>query len=173
MTLIDVLFCFFIISAVILYTYYFIRFLKRRRKLKELGKPLSLLKGSFDKPMTYTILLASFLMIAYLIIILVTFIILSINNSESYTYNTVNVTTSSQNIMFKEQTTDGYLVTIDNQEYLCTELIISDDITSIQVICKTHKWKNGIVRFFLSAPFKPTDDVYELHIPINYLNPNH
>lgn len=170
MIFIHVLFCLFTISAVIIYTYYFIHFLKRRRKLKEWGKPLQLLKGSFDKPMVYTFLLACFLLIAYLIGILIC--IVSQNNPEVFTNNTVNISTSDQNVIFKEQTDDGYLVTIDNKEYMCTELIVSDDITSIQVIRKTYEWKNEIICFFLSGPFKPYDDVYELHIPTDYLNPN-
>lgn len=157
------------IAAIIIGIRCYVHYRYRYRELLKRDKPLSLLRGTFDDGLAQVL-------IAFLIAILVwfaTFVALAIfaGDTPLFSYHVTNMSSDSQVVIFEEQTDDGYIVTVDGKEYVCDRLVISNDVDALQVVYVDCEWSSELMRFFMAGLIPLEDDVYELHIPANYLKP--
>ena len=82
------------------------------------------------------------------------------------------VNSDNQIVVFKEQRSSEYVVSVEGTEYICNTLVLSEDITSAQVKfveCKTAD--NFFAKFFFKE-FTGHTRFYELHIPVSSLSPS-
>lgn len=86
-----------------------------------------------------------------------------------YTRTVVN--SNEQIVVFEEQNDDEYVVSIDGEEYVCTKIVIDDEVQSVQVHFVDCERADNFVTSFFFYEFTGFEGLYELHIPPNYLTP--
>lgn len=74
----------------------------------------------------------------------------------------------NQIVIFEEQIGNKYIVSINDTDYTCSKLVISDDIASIQVKFVELKTADHFYAKFFFDEMTGIDSFYELHIPKSY-----
>ena len=90
-------------------------------------------------------------------------------NTPMNVYTRTVVNSNEQIVVFEGQDEDEYMVSIDGNQYLCTHIVINNEIQNVQVkFVDCERADNFIVDFFMYELATPKD-TYELHIPASYL----
>ena len=107
-----------------------------------------------------------------IIVWLLSFVVIAIVDGDRTVYScTYNVIASEkQSVVFKERKDNEYIVTVDDKEYHCTDVIISDEVQNIQVVSVEYQWADRIAYFFWNEMSPLPNASYNLYIPVDYIN---
>lgn len=107
------------------------------------------------------------LLIIWIITMLIVCVFFGSTVTNIHTRTIVN--SDEQVVIFEEQTKEHCIASIDGKQYICTRVVINDDIQKVCVVFNDDERADNFINNFFLYEFVVLEDTYELHIPASYL----
>ena len=152
------------IWAVVGSLYSLIRYLRLKRKFP------SSYAAYFERSNIVFRIFIPFLNIAIFWLFSLLIIGLIFRNTPTIVYTKTTVNSNEQVVVFESQDNDKYIVSIDGKKYVCTHIVIDDELQNVQVKFVDSEIADNFIANFFAYEFVECKDTYELHIPASFFN---